>query len=60
MKLMGRTDSKSYLNGYKGEGWAEVKECYKNFPTGRRLCVEFPDGYIVKADRCELAYVFEK
>lgn len=58
MKLMGRTNEKSYLNDGKGETWQEVKECYDYFPSGRKLCVVFPNGHIVKADRCELVYVF--
>lgn len=60
MKLMARTSEKSYLNNYKGEDWAEVKECRSWFPSGLRQCVKFPSGYVVKVDRCELAYVFEK
>lgn len=60
MKLMGRTNEKSFLNGYKGESWAEVKECRKWFPSGLRQCVKFPSGYTVKMERCELVYVFEK
>lgn len=60
MTLMARTNAKSYLNNYSGEGWAPVTECYRRFPSGNRLCVRFPDGFVCKADRCELAYVFTK
>lgn len=60
MKLMARTTEKSYRNNYKGEDQAVVAECYKSFPSGVRPCVRFPDGFICKADRCELAYVFDK
>ena len=60
MKLMARTDNKSYLNNYKGEDWAPVIECYQSFPSGIRKCVRFPDGYKVKVEDCELVYVFDK
>lgn len=60
MKLMGRTNEKSYLNNGKGEAWAEVKECVRRYPSGWRKCVTFPDGFHVKVELCELVYVFEK
>ena len=60
MKLYARTNEGSYLNGFKGEGWQEVRTCFRWFPSGRRECVIFPDGFTPKADRCELAQVFTK
>ena len=60
MKLMARTSEKSYLNNYKGENWAPVTECRRWFPSGNRLCVRFPSGFVCKVDRCELAYVLDK
>jgi len=58
MKLYARTNEKSYLNDFQGEDWAVVKEVFRWFPSGRRLCFQFPSGYVVKADRCECCYVF--
>lgn len=58
MKMMARTVEKSYLNNYQGESWQEVKTCYGYFPSGRRECVQFPDGFKVKVERCEICYVF--
>ncbi len=60
MVLMARTNEKSYLNNYKGENWAIVKEGTGFYPSGKCKTVTFPSGYKVKADRCELVYVFEK
>lgn len=58
MKLMAKTNEKSYLNNFKGENWQEVSECFGYFPSGRRECVRFPDGFVCKIERCEVCYVF--
>ena len=58
MKLMAKTNEKSYLNNFKGEEWQEVTECMAMFPSGKRPCVRFADGFICKINRCEVCYVF--
>lgn len=58
MKMMARTNEKSYLNGYKGEDWAEVTTCYNRFSSGRKECVKFPSGFECRVDRCEVCYVY--
>lgn len=60
MKLMARTSERSYQNNYKGEDWAEVTETMVRTPSGLHKAFRFPSGYAAKADRCEVAYVFEK
>ena len=60
MKIYARTTEKSYLNNFQGEDWQEVTECFRYFPSGKRLCYKFASGFIVKKERCESCYVFEK
>ncbi len=51
--MMARTSEKSYLNNYKGEDWAVVREVHRHFPSGWRRCYQFPSGYCVKVELCE-------
>lgn len=52
--LIARTNEKSYLNNYRGEDWAPVTVTYMHYPSGYRKCYEFPDGFRVKAELCEV------
>lgn len=60
MKMMARTNQKSYLNNYKGETWTEVKSSIGFYPGGCRETITFPDGFKCRIDKCEVIYVFDK
>lgn len=58
-KIYARTNERSYLNNFNGEDWQEVEEVRRHYPSGFRKCYKFADGFICKADRCEV-YCEEK
>lgn len=58
IKTYARTDEKSWMNNYQGEDWQEVSLTSAWYPSGRREAVRFADGYVCKADRCKIVYVF--
>lgn len=60
MKIYARTNNKSWMNNYQGEGWQVVTLTHSFFPSGRRECVRFPNGYMPKVEDCEIVYVFDK
>lgn len=60
MKTYARTNEKSYLNNFQGETWQEVSLTTAWYPSGNRESVRFPSGFVCKADRCEIVYVFDK
>ena len=54
MKYYARTNEKSFLNNYQGEGWQAVTIISKRFPSGVYECAVFPNGHIVRTNRCEI------
>lgn len=60
MKIYARTNNKSWMNNYQGEGWQVVTLTHGFFPSGQRECVRFPSGYAPKVEDCEIVYVFDK
>lgn len=60
MKIYARTNNKNWMNNYQGEDWQVVTLIHIFFPSGRRECVRFPNGYAPKVEDCEIVYVFDK